>query len=142
MTRRSARGQLSQSFIVGGVCGIAASSSACAAAGREARRLAEEQHARVVVDGELLLGAIVREIGAARATGYDVKSAARLEAEAAVEERPVVGDRHREDRRHARDVAVDAAGRHGDPVGVLERLDDDLDLLGESGSKSGSSGPA
>ncbi len=96
--------------------------------GRVRGGLAEEQHAGMVVDGELLLGAVVGEAHRPeRRVRGEVGRA--LEAEAAVEEGPVVRDRHREDGRDARHVHVDAPRGHRDPVGLGQSLDHDLDFL-------------
>ena len=95
---------------------------------RELRGLPEEQDARMVVDGELLLGAVVGDAqGSERGVGGEVRGP--LEAEAAVEQRAVVRDRHRKDRRHARDVGVNPVRRDGNPVRLGQRLDDELGLL-------------
>ncbi len=96
---------------------------------REARGFSEEQDARMVVDGELLLRAIVREAeGAQGRVGHELGHP--VEAQASVEERAVVGDRHGKDRRHARHVSVDAVARDRQPVRVLERVHDLGSLAG------------
>ena len=81
----------------------------------------------MVVDRELLLRPVVGEAERPE-RGIRREVAHALEAEAAVEERAVVRDRHRVHRRNPRHVHVDAARRDRHPVGLRQGVDDLLDL--------------